>query len=75
MAMVKLIGKFEPGDAQPCFMFINTDALSFVTPGPVEDSDGVPYTQLFFHFLGGVESMGFFVPNMAEALVKLGHVE
>ncbi len=35
----------------------------------------VPYTQLFFHFLGGVESMGFFVPNMAEALVKLGHVE
>ncbi len=71
MAMVKLAGRFEPGEAE-CFMLINTDNLTFVTPGPVEDVDGDDYTQLFFHFAGGINSMGFFVPDLDEALLALG---
>jgi len=71
MAIVKLIGKFETENPEDCFMAINTGNLTFVTPGSVEQSHGVPYTQLFFHFIGNIESIGFFVPDADDAMDKL----
>ena len=71
MAVVKITGKFET-HADECFLAINIDNLTFVTPGPMEISGGTPYHQLYFHFLGGIESIGFWVPDMEVALKKLG---
>ena len=72
MAIVKLKGKFETSAADECFIAINTDNLTFITPGPMEISGGSPYHQLYIHFLGGIESIGFWVPDMELALEQLG---
>ena len=71
MAIVKLIGKFETANPEDCFMAINTSNVTFVTPGSVEQSHGVPYTQLFFPFIGNIESIGFSVPDTDAALEQL----
>lgn len=68
MPIVKLTGKFETENPEDCFMAINTGNLTFITPGTVEQSHGVPYTQLFFHFIGNIESIGFFVPDVDAAM-------
>lgn len=71
MAVVKLSGKFETtGDN--CFIAINVENLTFITPGPKEIHGGTAYNQLYFHFLGGIESIGFWVKDMDEALEQLG---
>ncbi len=71
MAIVRLTGKFETSAADDCFIAINTDNLTFITPGPMEDSAGQTYCQLYFHFLGSIESIGFWVQEVEEALAKL----
>ena len=71
MALVKLAGKFVTNE-DDCFIAINTDNMTFVTPGPKELAGGKTYHQLFFHFTGNIESIGFWVPDMDVALEKLG---
>ncbi len=71
MALVKLPGKFVTNE-DDCFIAINTDNMTFVTPGPKELAGGTTLYQLYFHFTGNIESIGFWVKDMDAALKKLG---
>lgn len=74
MALVKLPGKFETTE-DDCFIAVNVENLTFITPGPKEIHGGTAYTQLYFHFLGGIESIGFWVQDMDSAIEALGVLE
>lgn len=72
MSIVKLTGRFETSATNDAFLAVNTANLTFITPGPMELSGGKPHYQLYFHFSGGIESMGFWVPDVDEAMKQLG---
>ena len=71
MAIIKLSGKWEPQDPELSFMIVNIDNLTFITPGPINTQGDLTLQQLYFHFSGGVNSMGFWVLEADKAVADL----
>ncbi len=71
MAFVKLAGKFETDVPEEAYIVVNTENLTFITPGPSEESHGKTYQQMYFHFLGSISSTGFWVEDGDAAVTQL----